>query len=106
MVISCPGLAPVDVHVLDRDAAGDPRGVHRDRQPLFPVGRFDLVPIPPAVLVILHIVIEDKGICTPDLIEVAAPWNVGWLQDDRDHRRPPTRSRTAYGGLPELRSNS
>ncbi len=81
-----PGLAPIDLHLFDRDRLFHHAGaVHRDGQPLPALRRFDLVAIAPAVFIVLDIIVKNKYIRPVDLVEIPTPGDVGWLQDDTIH---------------------
>ena len=74
-----PVLAPVNLNIHDRDPLCHAFAVDGDSQPLFSLGSFDLVAVAPAIFVILHIIVEDEQISLADLVEIAAPGDVGWL---------------------------
>ena len=53
----------------------------RNRQPLHPLWRLDLVAVPPVAPGVLHVVIEDEFIHCSDHVETALPWDVVRLED-------------------------
>ena len=55
---------------------------NRHGQPLRAVLRLDAVAVPPAMLVVLHVVVIDEHVGTPQLIEEPEPRQVAGLQDD------------------------
>jgi hypothetical protein len=59
--------------------------VDRNGQPLFPMRGFDLIPVPPAALVVLDIIIKNKQVGAPNLIENSPPGDIGRLQNDDVH---------------------
>jgi len=50
--------------------------MHRNGQPLFALCSFDLVAIPPAMFIVLNIVIKDKKVSFADLMKIASPGNI------------------------------
>src|SRR5687768_7964439 len=80
-----PRLGPINTHISDGCAIRYAPGVDRNRQPLFSLMSLDLIAVTPAMLIVLHIIIEDKQIRAADLVKIAPPGNVGRLQDDNVH---------------------
>src|SRR5215208_4119413 len=102
-MIPPPRLGPVDAHIFNGSSLGYALAVDRDGEPLFALCSLDLVAVAPAVLVILHIIVEDKQIGAADLIKITAPRNIRRLQNNDVHF--PAVSLTTYVGLSMLRSN-
>ena len=80
-----PWLAPIDPHISNGDSFGHALAVDGDRQPLFALCGLDLVPVTPAMFVVLHIVIKNEQIRFADLSKVPPPRDVRWLQNDDVH---------------------
>ncbi len=59
--------------------------VYWDGEPDRTLVSLDPVTVPPAVLVVLHIVIEHEYIRLTDLVKKSAPGNIGGLKDDAFH---------------------
>ncbi len=55
---------------------------YRNRQPLLTVRCFDQVSISPAMLVVLNVIVEHEHVGLENLVEVSAPRNIRWLQND------------------------
>lgn len=53
----------------------------RNRQPLHPLRRLDLVAIPPVAPGVLHVVVENEFIDRGNHAEIALPWDVVGLED-------------------------
>ena len=85
-----------DAHLVDRQAGDDVAACgDRDRQPVRAVGGLDPVAVAPAVLVVLHVVVEDEDVRLLDLVEVAAPGDIRRLEDARTSPRRPVRASSA-----------
>src|SRR5215211_4222381 len=97
-----PSGRPVNPHIFYRDSLCYAFAMYRDGQPPFSLRGLDLVAVAPAVLIILHVIIENKKIGAADLIKVPAPGNVGGLNNGDVHW--PAVSRMIYEGLSMLRS--
>src|SRR5271157_337697 len=48
-------------------------------QPLFALRCLDLIPIAPAMFVILNIIVKNKKVGVADLVKITTPGNVRWL---------------------------
>ena len=58
----------------------------RYRQPMGSFWRFNPVSIPPAMFVILDIIVNDKDIASVHLLKKAKPREITRLKDTNDHR--------------------
>jgi hypothetical protein len=81
-----PGVMPgnpnlVDGYIFDLRAAA----MDRNRQPLLALWRFDLITVPPATFIVLHIIIKNEQIGAINLIKISSPGNVRWLENDNVH---------------------
>src|ERR1700690_1548540 len=104
-MILLPGFAPVYFHIPDLDPVRHARAVHGNGQPLFSLRTFDLIAVPPAMLVILHVIIENEQVGAAYHVKIPAPWNIGRLQYDDDHSPASVVLLTMYGCLPDVLSN-
>src|SRR5207302_844444 len=75
----------VRLDILDQQSMRGAATADRDRQPLRTARRLHAIPVAPAVLVVLHVVVENEDIGTADEIEIAAPWDVRRLHDHASH---------------------
>ena len=127
-VLARPRLSPIDLHVDDARLAKAVM-THRHRQPLRAGLRLDAIAIAPPVLVVLHVIVIDKHVGAPHLIEETQPRQVARLQDDeglnavagasvaahrlsdgqplrsigRDGRRPQPQHETDHAGHEQMR---
>jgi hypothetical protein len=63
--------------------------IYRDAQPLRAMGGFNPIPIPPAMFIILNVIIEYKHIRPVDLIKISSPGDIRGLQVNTAHRLLP-----------------
>jgi hypothetical protein len=59
--------------------------MNRDGDPLPSLRGLDLVSIPPAMLVVLHVIVKNEEVGAADLVEIAPPRQIGRLQDYNFH---------------------
>src|SRR5262245_15864867 len=60
--------------------------VDGNREPFHGLGGVDPIAGSPTPGVILHVVVKDKTIRLPDLVEISAPGNIRWLENDAVHK--------------------
>jgi hypothetical protein len=96
-VLARPRRSRIDLHIIDARLAKAVM-THGHRQPLRPVWRLDAIAIPPPVLVVLNVIVIDKHVGAPHLIEEAQPRQVARLQHDE-------RCQTATAGIVGLMRN-
>jgi hypothetical protein len=78
-----PLLRHIDEDVFDQDMLAEESLVkHRNGQPVTAAARFNAVAVSPAVFVVLDIIVKDEKIRFIDLVEIAAPGDIGWLQNN------------------------
>ena len=78
-----PLLRHIDQYIFDQDMLAEESLVkHRNGQPMTAVVSFNSVAVSPAVFVVLDVVIKDEKIRFLDLVEIAAPGDIGWLQNN------------------------
>jgi len=81
-VLARPGLAGIDLGVRYPLSMVAPR-FDRDCEPKRSPRRFDAIPVAPAMLVELNIIVIDENVTTSHLVEKAEPGQVSWLEDDQ-----------------------
>src|SRR5262245_1370082 len=82
-----PPRIRANANVLDQRAlCSQACGIDGNREPFHALGGFDPIPVSPAPSVVLHVVEKDKTIRLPNLVEISAPGNIRWLENDALHR--------------------
>src|SRR5262249_19431861 len=88
-VLAGPGLAGVDARrPVGRLALAT--GEEGDGEPEQALVGFDAVAVPPAVLVVLDVVVEDEDVALVELVEVAEPGEIAGLE--HNHALPARRA--------------
>src|SRR5689334_18705443 len=101
-VILTPWIVPRDLNLINRNIFRlRPMTMNGDRQPLFATGRLDLIAIAPTALIILDIIVKNKQVGAADLVKIAAPRNIGGLENNNFHL--PTTLSIMYVGRSMLR---
>src|SRR5215467_12567079 len=81
-----PPQIRTNMNVIDQRAlSSQALSIDRNREPFHALRRFDPIAVSPAPSVILHVVVKDKTIRFPDLVEVPAPGNIRRLENDAVH---------------------
>src|ERR1041385_6811445 len=80
-----PRLGPIDTYILNRYALRYSLAMDWNGKPLFTLMSLDLITIAPAMFIILNIIIENKQICSSNLVEISTPGNIRGLQDNNVH---------------------
>src|SRR5262249_25531246 len=86
-MLAGPGLAGVDAR-LPVGRLAPATGENGDGEPKQSLVGFDVVAVPPAVLVVLNVVVEDEDVALVELVEVAEPGEIAGLEHDH---APPAR---------------
>src|SRR5262245_21373116 len=82
-----PPSIRANANVLDhRSLRSHAFAIDRNREPFHALGGFDPIAVSPALSVILHVVVKNKTIRLPHLVEISAPGNIRWLKNDAVHK--------------------